>query len=363
MFNHTFNGLTYSDTSSSSSSSSPNSFPQSPIRPPSAQFFHQPPAADVPSTFLPSYYPEGRYASLDRDLNLSGNGTGYRSPNHSPATWEALSQAGPSSRHLLDGTNIIEPHPPHARGKGIGREMRPPEYRISPASIASSFINKAATTGSGSASTSFPMDPALQSQSNSASGSGNPHGNDSGGGGGGAGGRYHPYSHPVQRSSSGSGAGGGGSGPSRNNTTIPEPSPNSNAYPGNMYTNIPLPERPDLEPWERMGAGVEITGEDYAQVGHSTFGEIQTDETGTRNLPTSTRSLTKYEGSKRLPTTSRRTAIRTSPRPSFRWSLVPHRPTTKPSSTTGQSATSKPRTIISPNQSQFILKFQQKVYA
>jgi hypothetical protein len=33
-----------------------------------------------------------------------------------------------------------------------------------------------------------------------------------------------------------------------------------------MYTNIPLPERPDLEPWERMGAGVEITGEDYAQV-------------------------------------------------------------------------------------------------
>jgi len=33
-----------------------------------------------------------------------------------------------------------------------------------------------------------------------------------------------------------------------------------------MYTNIPLPERQDLDPWERMGAGVEITGEDYAQV-------------------------------------------------------------------------------------------------
>ena len=274
MFNHTFNGLTYSDTSSSSSSSSPNSFPQSPVRPSSAQFFHQPPAPDVPSTFLPSYYPEGRYASHDRDLNITGNGIGYPSPNHSPATWEALSQAGPSSRHLLDGTNIIEPHPPHPRGKGVGREMRPPEYRISPASIASSLINKAATTsGSGS---SFPMDPALQTLSNSGSGSGNPHGNESGGGGGGGGsggGRYHPYSHPIQRSSPGTGTGGGGSGPSRSNTTIPDPSPNSNAYPGNMYTNIPLPERPDLEPWERMGAGVEITGEDYAQVSLSIFAD------------------------------------------------------------------------------------------
>ena len=273
MWCYTANGLQWSDASSSSSSSSssasPNPFTQSPLRPQSAQFFHRPPAPDVPSTFLPSYYPEGRYASLDRDLNLSGNGTGYASPNHSPATWEALSQAGPSSRHLLDGTNIIEPHPPRARGKEIGREMRPPEYRISPASIASSLINNAATTsGTGSGSGSFPMDPALQNQSNSGSGSGNPHGNDSGGGGGGGGGgRYHPYSHPIQRSSSGTGTGGGGgSGPSRNNTTIPEPAPNSTAYPGNMYTNIPLPERPDLEPWERMGAGVEITGEDYAQV-------------------------------------------------------------------------------------------------
>jgi hypothetical protein len=347
MFNHTFNGLTYSDTSSSSSSSSPNSFPQSPIRPPSAQFFHQPPAPDVPSTFLPSYYPEGRYASLDRDLNLSGNGTsGYPSPNHSPATWEALSQAGPSSRHLLDGTNIIEPHPPRARGNGVGREMRPPEYRISPASIASSLINKAATTVSGSASTSFPMDPALQTQSNSGSGSGNPHGNESGGGGGGA--RYHPYSHPVQRSSSGSGAGGGGSGPSRNNTTIPEPSPNSNAYPGNMYTNVPLPERPDLEPWERMGAGVEIAGEDYAQVSYSTFVEIQTDKIGTRDLSTPTRSRTQYEGSKRLPTTRRWTAIRTSPRSSFGRSLVPLRPITKSNPTTGQSATTQPGTVLRP---------------
>jgi hypothetical protein len=357
MFNHTFNGLTYSDTSSSSSSSSPNSFPQSPIRPSSAQFFHQPPAPDVPSTFLPSYYPEGRYASLDRDLNLSGNGTGYPSPNHSPATWEALSQAGPSSRHLLDGTNIIEPHPPHARGKGVGREMRPPEYRISPVSIASSLINKAATTGSGSASTSFPMDPALQSQSNSASGSGNPHSNDSGGGGGGSGvGRYHPYSHPVQRSSSGSG--GGGSGPSRNNTTIPDPSTNSNAYPGNMYTNIPLPERPDLESWERMGASVEITGEDYAQVSSFTTAQVQSDFQGTRDLSTPTRSRTQYEGSKRLPPTSRWTAIRTSPRPSFGWSLVPHRTSTESNPTTGQSASTQPRTIIRPTQSQFILKFQ-----
>lgn len=283
MFSHTFNGLTYSDTSSSSSSSSPNSFAQSPIRPSSAQFLHQPPAPDVPSTFLPSYYPDGRYASLDRELNLSGNGIGeYPTPYHSPATWELLSQAGPSSRHLLDGTNIIEPHPPHARGgKGGRREMKPPEYRISPASIASSFVNSAPTgsaSGSGSASTSFPMDPALQTPTNSGSGSGpgpgQAQGNDSngngggGGGGGGGNGRYHPYSNPVQRSSSG-GAGGGGSGPTRNiynHTNIPEPSSNSAAYPNNMYANIPIPDRPDLNSWERMGAGIEITGEDYAQV-------------------------------------------------------------------------------------------------
>lgn len=271
MFNHTFHGLTYSDTSSSSSSSSPNSFPQSPIRPSSAQFLHHQPAVpDVPSTFLPSYYPEGRYASLDRELGLSGNGISEYPPrNHSPATWEILSQAGPSSRHLLDGTNIIEPHPPHARGGKGKREMRPPEYRISPASIASSLVNKAANTGSASAS--FPMDPALQSSSGSGSGSGqgNVHGSESGGGG--RGGRYHPYSHPIDRSSSG-GAGGGSTSKSNTyntnngNTTIPEPTPNSTAYPGNMYANIPLPERPDLDPWERMGAGVEISGEDYAQV-------------------------------------------------------------------------------------------------
>lgn len=302
MFSHTFNGLTYSDTSSSSSSSSPKSFAQSPIRPSSAHFlYHQPPAADVPSTFLPSYYPEGRYASLDRDFGLSGNGLPEYPPrNHSPSTWELLSQAGPSSRHLLDGTNIIEPHPPHARtGKGGLREMRPPQYRISPSSIASSLVNKAATAGPNSAS--FPMDPTLHSSSASGSGSGsnNAHVNDpggggagggGGGGGGGAGTRYHPYSQPIARSSSGGGGGAGGP-PSKNNTynnntnntTIPEPLPNSTAYPGNIYANIPLPERPDQDPWERMGAGVEITGEDYAQVSPSTIYEGEKLELMTRH--------------------------------------------------------------------------------
>jgi hypothetical protein len=50
-----------------------------------------------------------------------------------------------------------------------------------------------------------------------------------------------------------------------NNTTMPEPTPSSTAYPGNMYGNVPLPERPELDPWERMEG--DITGEDYAHVG------------------------------------------------------------------------------------------------
>jgi hypothetical protein len=48
------------------------------------------------------------------------------------------------------------------------------------------------------------------------------------------------------------------------NTSLPEPTPSSTAYPGNMYANIPLPERPEVEQWDRGDNGP--TGEDYAQV-------------------------------------------------------------------------------------------------
>ena len=61
---------------------------------------------------------------------------------------------------------------------------------------------------------------------------------------------------------------------SRNNTynnTVPDPSSSSAAYPANLFANMPLPDRPNLDSWERMGMGngngtTEITGEDYAKV-------------------------------------------------------------------------------------------------
>jgi len=267
MFSHTFNGLTFSD-SSSSSSSSPNSFHHSPLRPSST---HLPPrsqvhqVADVPSTFLPSYYPEGRYGSLDAEYS-GGHGSFQPSRSHSPATWEKISQAGPSTRHLLDGTNLIDPP---SRSRTTKRELGPPEYRISPGSIASSFVNKAAA--------SFPMDPALQPASHSSTP--NSLGNDSpsgGGGGGPSAGRYHPYSQQSSRErdgghqtnsiamSSSSGSMSRHNTNTYNNTTMPEPAPSSTSYPNNMYGNVPLPERPELNPWERMEG--DVTGEDYAQV-------------------------------------------------------------------------------------------------
>lgn len=265
MFSHSLNGLTYSDTSSSSTSSSPNSFPQSPhganpfARPPSQLAMHH--APEVPSTFLPSYYPEGRYASLDNELSGAAPSAGPSNAlfddgsmrSHSPATWEKLSQAGPSTRHLLDGINITDPHP------RTSRDLAPPSYRITPGSIASSLVPINRISG---ASSAFPMDTSLQSVTST------PHslGTDSSGGGG-AGGRYHPYSRDrdtygsVSMSSTPSSL-------SRNNTysntTMPEPTPSSAAYPGNMYGNVPIAERPEVGSWDRSEG--ELSSEDYARV-------------------------------------------------------------------------------------------------
>ncbi|KAK4688300.1 hypothetical protein P7C73_g1811, partial [Tremellales sp. Uapishka_1] len=48
-----------------------------------------------PSTFLPSYYAEGRSMQALSQPDY-----------HSPAAWEKLALAGPSSRHLLDGVPL-----------------------------------------------------------------------------------------------------------------------------------------------------------------------------------------------------------------------------------------------------------------
>lgn len=271
MFSHSLNGVTYSDTSSSSTSSSPNSSPQSPhrnqllIRPPSQLAMHH--APEVPSTFLPSYYPEGRYASLDHELSggagpMAGPSNslfGETARSHTPATWEKLSQAGPSTRHLLDGININDPHP------RTSRDLDPPSYRITPGSIASSIVPNARMAAS--SSSGFPMDPLLQSLTSTP----NTHGSDSpagGSGGGGGGSRYHPYTRDRDNNNYGSSS--MTSTPnslSRNNysnTTMPEPTPSSAAYPGNMYGNVPIAERAELDPWDR--AEGELTSEDYARV-------------------------------------------------------------------------------------------------
>lgn len=267
MFNHSLHGVTYSDGSTSSSSSSPNSFSQtqSPRHPTTAAghaaSMHR--APEVPSTFLPSYYPEGRYSSMDQELR---GGAGMASAlreeltgSHSPATWEKMSQAGPSNRHLLDGISISEPQPRPSRVHG------PPTYSLTPGSIASSIVpptNRVA---------SYPIDPSLHSMSSTpnthGTGTASPAGGGGGGGGGGGAARYHPYSRerdmygsiPMSSASSST---------SRNNTysntTMPEPMPGSTSYPGNMYGNVPLPERPE-DAWDRTDG--EITSEDYAQVG------------------------------------------------------------------------------------------------
>lgn len=309
MFSHSLSGVVYSDASTSSTSSSPNSFTQSPRHlGPSAYTLpigggqlHR--APDVPSTFLPSYYPEGRYASLDQELagGPAGHAPGYgigsvpmpphTSRGHSPATWEKLSQAGPSTRNLLDGINIADPHPRTSRDPG------PPSYRITPGDIASSLMPPGVNRASASYP-SFPLDPNLHSSSSTpqgygtdspvgaSGGGGGGGGGSSGGGGGGGGGigatgaggggRYHPYSRdrepygtsdPMASSSSSLSRSTNGNPNAYTNTTMPEPSPASAAYPGNMYGSVPLPERPE-DRWERSQFDGEITGEDYAQVSH-----------------------------------------------------------------------------------------------
>lgn len=310
MFSHSLNGLVYSDASTSSTSSSPSSFTQSPRhlgpsaytgssqQAPAPGQLHR--APDVPSTFLPSYYPEGRYASLEHELMGSPAGYGHghgqglpqgfgpistmdHSRGHSPATWEKLSQAGPSTRNLLDGINIADPHPRTSRDPG------PPSYRITPGDIASSLVQPGHNRASSSYSP-FPLDPNLHSSSSTPQGYGTDSpvgggggggslggGGGSGSGGGGGAGRYHPYtrdrepygtSDPMSASSSSLSR--NNTNPNANvntytNTTLPEPSPSSNAYPGNMYGSVPLPDRPE-DRWDRSQFDGEITGEDYAQV-------------------------------------------------------------------------------------------------
>lgn len=96
---------------------------------------HPPPS--VPSTFLPSYYPEGRYNSaLPSSLTPRfDDPTSSSSPVmsiHSPLNWERQSQAGPSTRHLLDGVPLRSP-------PRLKRPLGPPSYEITPESIASSL--------------------------------------------------------------------------------------------------------------------------------------------------------------------------------------------------------------------------------
>jgi hypothetical protein len=206
------------------------------------------PSSQLPSTFLPSYYPENRnLEQLPSQSNILNS---------------------PSS-HLLDGVPLVSPpqQPP--------RQSTLPTYDLTPESIA---------RGLGPAQNlPRPWVPKSRAPWNELPtfipGQRSSFGSDPGGSGGGGSGpmdtqhyqpshMQHSFSHSTYPSSSPLGGLPHESSPRdmtyRSDTTIPQPIPNSSNYPGLLYGTVPIPVEPapPTEEWR----DAQIGPKEYAQV-------------------------------------------------------------------------------------------------
>lgn len=293
-------------------------------------FMDRPPS--VPSTFLPSYYPDSRdrlpllpsqqQAQTQQQARSSG-GTGLRlagsrTSSHNPAAVDRISASGPSTRTLLDGVAL----------NSLPRPARPstntPTYDLSP----SAYTHPLPLPGS-----IHPWVPKRKAEWNEMPFSEPFYDFGSGGGGGGAGGSgnagpssavredppshapfsSYPHSHSQSQSPStfhsdlsghapsaahtsihangfaGNPAARSYSNPTSTSTPNPgggglggvpnplvDPAPHSVGYPAMLYGQVPLPESAlaPLPPW--TGDVTKVTGEDYAKVGRAEDGTSST---------------------------------------------------------------------------------------
>jgi hypothetical protein len=313
--------------SSSFASSSPYAFTPSrilPELPPAIHLSHAPPS--VPSTFLPSYYPEGRHSDQTLPSSFAGTSAStssspiypsFPSPRSSFSTippppraqeigasqdlhdaYHRLSQSGPSSKHLLDGVNMSPPRAP--------RPVAIPTYEFSPGSLPAvlpearpwlpkerewqevSLFDQLLGGGSGTGGGSGSNPPATGNMAGSDVARENPHGittvgvGTGSGTGAGANGRGQeqfasgPGSNPSSRRESDIGAGLGlppiQSGNFARDYSMSEGIPKSAGYPGMMYGSVALPDGSLPSPTLGTSDGDLFVGPDeYAQVRNGTL--------------------------------------------------------------------------------------------
>jgi hypothetical protein len=283
----------------------------------SHDYLDRPPS--VPSTFLPSYYPDSREPLLPSQQQqaqlpqpqTSGTGlrlAGSRTSSHTPAEVDRISASGPSTRTLLDGVALHSPPRPARPSTNT------PTYDLSPSTYSytpplslpgtippwipkrkaewnempfaePSYDGGAGGAGSGSAGPSsassshahFSTYPHSHSRSPStnhpdflghapSSVHTQPHAN-----GYATSSASRSYSNPTGTSTPNSGIGGrfdggGGGGIGGVPNPLVDPTPHSIGYPGMLYGQVPLPESAlaPLPPW--TGDETKVTGEDYARV-------------------------------------------------------------------------------------------------
>jgi hypothetical protein len=227
---------------------------------------HLNPPPVVPSTFLPSYYPNSR----DRLPALPSQRQNQRTISRSAADVDRVSASGPSHRHLLDGVAMSSPPRPAQPSAST------PIYDLSPAAYnltIPAFDSGPAKRRSGLQ----PADPYVGSPGEGGGGSGTA-----------AGGPYSSGLIPKLSSTSLSNYAQGVSSQSRAEQSqsrypstytdsypgsytpataaLSDPTPNSVNYPGTMFGNLGLPESvlAPPPPWNPDVA--KVTGEDYSKV-------------------------------------------------------------------------------------------------
>lgn len=309
--------------SSSFASSSPYAFTPSrilPELPPAIHLSHAPPS--VPSTFLPSYYPEGRHSDQTLPSSFAGASASTSSspiypsmpsPRSSFSTippppraqgietgggprdlhdaYHRLSQSGPSSKHLLDGVNMSPPRAP--------RPVAIPTYEFSPGSLPAvlpeakpwlpkerewqevSLYDQLLGGGGGTGGGSGSNPPTTGNMTGGDVAQGNSHGittvgvgTGSGAGANGRGqgqGQFASGSNPSSRRESEIGAGLGlppiQSGHFARDYSMSEGIPKSAGYPGMMYGSVALPDGSLPSPTLGTSDGDLFVGPDeYAQV-------------------------------------------------------------------------------------------------
>jgi len=224
----------------------------------------------VPSTFLPSYYPNSR----DRLPPLPSLRRNDRTMSHSAADVDRISASGPSHRHLLDGVALLSPPRPAQPSAATPiYDLSPTPHTATipafdPASVKRRSEWKLVDPyednpgeGSGGGSYSSGYGPRLSSTSlaNYAQGvSSQTRAEQSQS-------RY-PSAFADHYSGSYPPATAAATAQGSNQNALSDPIPNSVNYPGTMFGNLGLPESilAPPPPWSPDVA--KVTGEDYTKV-------------------------------------------------------------------------------------------------